>query len=261
MFASLSEIIKYREAARLLTLRELQVRYSNSALGVVWSLFHPLVLTAFFTFAFTVLLRNDIPAYPVFFLAALLPWNFFSLSAVNATVSITGNSPLVNRVYFPREVLPLAAVSANAANFLIALLPLAGLMVILGVPFRAALAWFPVILSVHYVFTLGLGLVLAALNVYLRDVQQIVEALMLPLFFLTPVIYSLAGQGVSNDLQRLALIVNPMAGLVTLYRQIIYFGQNPDLSLLAVTALEALAALLIGLATFRRLSPHFVDEL
>lgn len=261
MFASLTEILKYREAARLLTRRELQVRYSNSALGIIWSLFHPLVLTAFFTLAFTVLLPNNIAAYPVFFLAGLLPWNFFSLSVIGGTMAVTGNSPLVNRVYFPREVLPLAVVFANGVNFLIALAPLAGLMLLLGVPFTAHLAWFPVLLIVQTAFTLGLGLALAAVNVYLRDVQQIVEALMLPLFFLTPIVYSLADQSVSGEWQRLAVILNPMAGLVTLYRRIIYFGQSPDLSLLAVTAVEALAALFLGLALFRRLSPHFADEL
>lgn len=260
MFSGLTEIFRYREAARLLTLRELQVRYSNSALGVVWSLFHPLLMTLFFTLVFTVMLPNSIPHYPVFFLAALLPWNFFNLSVVGSTNAITHNQQLVNRVYFPREILPVAVVAANGLNFLIALVPLALMMLALGVPFTLALLWLPVVILVQGLFSLGLSLALAALNVYFRDIQQIVEVLMLPWFFLTPIVYS--SDLIANPAIRQAVLAaNPMASLVTVYRQIIYAGQGPELSLLALTAAEAAAALLLGFLIFRRASPHFVDEL
>lgn len=260
MFARLTEIIHYRDAALLLTKRELQVRYSNSALGVVWSLFHPLLMTLFFSVAFTILLPNQIPHYPVFFLAALLPWNFFNLSVVGSTSVITNNHQLVNRVYFPREILPLAVVAANGLNFVVALAPLAAVMAIMGLPFTAALLWLPAVYVVQFTFSLGISLALAALNVYYRDVQQIVEVLMLPLFFLTPIVYS-SDLIASPAVRQIVLAVNPMASLVTMYRQLIYAGQAPDLGLLALTAAEAAAALLIGLAIFRRASPHFVDEL
>lgn len=261
VFAQLREVFKYREAARLLTLRELQVRYSNSVLGIVWSLLYPLALTLFFSIAFTLVFPSNVPNYPVFFLAALLPWNFFSLAVVSGASAILNNSPLVNRVRFPREILPLAVVSANAVNYLIALIPLAALMLFFGVPFTPALVWLPVLLSVQFVFILGLVLALSALNVYLRDIQQIVEVLMLPLFFLTPVVYSFSDSPVSAPLQQAALMANPMAGLVTQYRRVIYAGAPPDLALLAVTALEALAMLIIGLLIFNRLKPSFADEL
>lgn len=260
MFARLTEIVQYREAARLLTLRELQVRYSNSALGVVWSLFHPLIMTLFFSLAFTILMPSNIPRYPVFFLAALLPWNFFTLSVAGSTTVVTSSSHLVNRVYFPREILPLATVSANAVNFVVALVPLTLVMLAFQTPFTAALVWLPVLIAVEFALCLGLGLGLAALNVYFRDLQQVVEVLMLPLFFLTPIVYS--SELIANPaLRQLVQVVNPMASLVGLYRQVVYFGQAPDLGALAVTTGEALAAMLIGLAIFRRASPHFVDEL
>lgn len=261
VFAQLAEILKYREAARLLALRDLQVRYSNSILGVVWSLLYPLLLTVFFSLVFTVIMPSAIPNYPVFFLAALLPWNFFSLSLVSGTGAIVYNSHLINRVRFPREILPLAVVGANALNFVIALIPLALLMLIFRIPFTLALAWFPVLLVVQFALTAGLVLALSALNVYFRDIQQIVEVLMLPWFFLTPIVYSFSGQSVSPLIQQLALGLNPMAGLVTHYRRIIYEGAAPDLSLLMITALEALMLLVIGLLVFRRLSRNFADEL
>ena len=260
MFAQLTELFKYREAARLLTLRELQVRYSNSLLGVVWSFFHPLLMTLFFTLAFTALNPSPVANYPIFFLAGLLPWNFFNPSVVGATHSITTNTHLINRVYFPRELLPLSVVAANGLNFLIALLPLCLLMLFFRVPLTSALGWLPVVAAVQFIFSLGLGLALAALNVLFRDTQQIVEALMLPWFFLTPIVYTLP-EHINPVIRQLSLILNPMASLVTHYRQIIYSGATPDLNLLGITTVEALIALGVGALLFRRLSPHFVDEL
>ncbi|MBP7691261.1 MAG: ABC transporter permease [Anaerolineales bacterium] len=260
MFARLTEIFRYREAARLLTLRELKVRYSNSTMGIVWSLFHPLLLTVFFSIVFSVAMPSPIANYPIFFLAALLPWNFFNVSVVGSTNTITGNHSLVNRVYFPREILPLAVVAANALNFLVALAPLALLMLVFGVPFTWALLWLPVLILVQFALSSGLALALSALNVYFRDVQQIVEVLMLPWFFLTPIVYS--SELITNaTVRQLVFVANPMASLVTFYRQAIYFGQTPDFGMLAVAGAEAGLVLVAGLIIFRRASPHFVDEI
>jgi ABC-type polysaccharide/polyol phosphate export permease len=259
MLAQLTNLYKYREAVRLLTWRELQVRYSNSVLGIVWSLLYPLMLTVFFSVAFTALNTSPVPNYPVFFLAALLPWNTFSASIIGATHAITSNSALVNRVAFPREIIPLAVTSANAISFLIALIPLVLLMLWYGVPFTLALLWLPVILAAQLFFTIGLGLLLAAFNVYLRDIQQFIEVFMLPWFFLTPIVY--APEALPAQLRSIVFALNPMANLVTLYRQIIYTGQTPDLQWLGLAALEGGVLLLVGLVIFSKLAPNFVDEL
>lgn len=259
MLAQLTSLYKYREAMRLLTWRELQVRYSNSVLGIVWSLLYPLMLTVFFSVAFTALNTNPVPNYPVFFLAALLPWNAFSSTIIGTTHSITSNSALVNRVAFPREIIPLAVTSANAISFLIALIPLALLMLWYGVPITITLLWFPVLLGAQLLFTMGLGLLLAAINVYLRDVQQFIEVFMLPWFFLTPIVYST--EALPLNLRAIVLALNPMANLVTLYRQVIYAGQSPELPWLGLVFIEGLLALLVGLVIFNRLAPHFVDDL
>ncbi len=251
---------RYREAIRLLTLRELRVRYSNSALGVVWSLIAPLAMTVIFTIVFGVISRNPMPAYPVFFLAGLLPWNFFSLSLTASTQSVTGNSNLVKRVYFPREILPLSIVCANGINYLVALIPLAILMAIYGVGFTPALLWMIPILAIQIVLSTGLGLALAALNANFRDVQQIVDILILPLFFATPIFYDVSL--VENVVLKQVLILgNPMASLVTAYRAAIYSGATPDLSILAITAVETVVIFGIGWVVFRKLSDAFVDEI
>ncbi len=251
---------RYREAVRLLTLRELRVRYSNSALGVVWSLIAPLAMTLVFTVIYGVVVPSPQPAYPVFFLAGLLPWNFFSLALTSSTQSITGNGNLVKRVYFPREILPISVVLAIGINFLVALIPLAVLMIAYGVPFTPALIWVIPILATQIVLSIGLGLGLSALNTLFRDVQQMVDILILPLFFATPVFYDLSL--VQNATVRAVLTIgNPMAGLVSAYRAAIYSGQAPDSFTLGVAAIEAVALLLIGWVLFRKTSDAFVDEL
>ncbi|HRF47500.1 MAG TPA: ABC transporter permease [Anaerolineales bacterium] len=251
---------RYREAVRLLTLRELRVRYSNSALGVIWSLLAPLAMTVVFSVIYGVLMPTTLPAYPVFFLAGLLPWNFFSLSLTATTQAITANSNLVKRVYFPREILPISVVLANGINFLIALVPLAVLMIVYGVAFTPALLWVGVILAIQVALSIGLGLGLSAFNTLFRDVQQVIDIFLLPLFFATPIFYTL--DLVQQPLLRQAiLLANPMASLVSAYRAAIYGGQAPDLGLLAITALEALGLLALGWALFHRMSDAFTDEL
>ena len=253
-------IWNYREAVRLLTLRELRVRYSNSALGVVWSLIAPLVMTVVFTLIYGVIMPNPQPAYPVFFLAGLLPWNFFSQALTASTQSVTGNGNLVKRVFFPREILPISTVLATGINFLVSLIPLGILMAFYGVAFTPALLWILPILATQVALSVGLGLVLSALNTLFRDVQQMVDILILPLFFATPVFYDLSV--IQSEWIRTAVTIgNPMAGLVTAYRAAIYSGRAPDALSLGVPLLEAAALLLIGWILFRKTSDAFVDEL
>jgi ABC-type polysaccharide/polyol phosphate export permease len=256
----MASIWRYREALRLLVLRELQVRYSNSVLGVVWSLLNPLVMTAIFSIVFSVLMPQPVSAYPVFFLAALLPWNYFAQSLTSASMAIVTNGHLINRVYFPREILPVAIVLANGVNFLIALVPLLALILIYQIPLGPALLWLPVLVLIQTMLSVGLGLGLSALNTLYRDVQQIVDVAVLPLFFATPIVYNL--DAVRNPaLRELLLVANPMASLVSAYRAVIHAGATPDPGQLTATAVIAAAILILGWIVFRWLSPAFADEL
>jgi ABC-type polysaccharide/polyol phosphate export permease len=259
MLAQFREVYRYREAVRHLVARDLKVRYSNSALGIIWSLFSPLLMTLVYYVVFTFLVPSGIAKFPVFLLAGLLPWMFFTASVAGATSIITGNGHLINRVYFPREVLPVANLLANAVNFAIALGLLFVFILVFRVRLGPSLAWLPAILAVQAAFTLGLGLFLAAINVHLRDVQQIVDVALLAWFFLTPIIYPLEVIR-TEGLRLLIQVVNPMAGLVTAYRAVLYAGQAPDLAVLGVVTLEAVLALVIGAAVFRRMSPNFAEE-
>lgn len=257
--AQAREVLQYREAVRNLVIRDLRVRYSRSALGIVWSFFNPLFMTLVYSLVFTVLVRSTVPKFPVYILAGLLPWNFFAGSLLGATVAVTSNGHLINRVYFPREILPVAVILANGVNFLIALSLLFGFALVYAVPLGLTLLWLPLLAAVQLVLVLGLGLLLASVNVYYRDTQQIVDVVVLAWFFLTPIIYSL--DLITNPALRVLMqALNPMAALVVAYRQVLYAGGSPDLAMLSVTAAQAVLLLLLGALIFRRLGPGFAEE-
>jgi lipopolysaccharide transport system permease protein len=259
----------YRELTRNLVVRDVKVRYKNSVLGVMWSLLNPLLMTLVFTLVFTVMTPagGNIPNFPVFVLCALLPWNFFSASVIGTTSSIVSNANLVNKVYFPREILPMATVLAELVNFCLALVVLFGMIFAFGIRLTPWALLLPGVILIQVVFTLGISFILATLNVFYRDTQQIMNVVMLAWFFVTPIFYQVSILprnyqlwGITIDVWRWAHILNPMTSLIATYRVILYDGAPPAYDFLLRTAVTALAFLLIGIYIFRHYSWHFAEE-
>ena len=260
MFNQIRQILGYRHAIRNIAVRDLKLRYSNSMLGIVWSFFNPLLMTLVYTVVFTFMLRDSgILKYPVYILAGLLPWNFFNLAALGAISVVTANGHLIGRLYFPREILPISVVASNTVNFLIALVLLFIFILIYQVPLTLYALWLPVIIVIQIILSIGVGLFLSAIHVFFRDTQQIMEVLLLAWFFVTPILYPL--ERIRPVTRPFVLLLNPLAALIVNYRNILYQGAPPDLGVLAVTCAEALLALTLGFAVFRRLSPSFAEEL
>jgi lipopolysaccharide transport system permease protein len=191
VFAQLDQIFHYREAIRNFVIRDLKVRYSNSALGFVWSFLNPLLLMMVFWVVFGVLAGQGIERFPVYLLAGLLPWNFFSGSLMFSTTSVTGNGTLINRVYFPREILPISSTLSNGVHFLLALIPFFIILLAYRSPLSFSILWLPVVLAIQTLFTLGMAFFLSSTNVFLRDMQQVMDVAVQAWFFMTPIIYSL----------------------------------------------------------------------
>src|SRR5512135_3372987 len=176
MRTSLAELWQYRELLYNLTVRDLKVRYKNSVLGVAWSLLNPILMMLVFTVVYTVMLgENNQHAYAAFILCGLLPWNFFSGSIMGGVGSVVNNGYLIKKVYFPRAVLPTSIMLSNLVNFLVALPVYFVLAWLLGVRFTPYVLLLPVVMLVEMIFILGMSLLLSALNVFYRDVQQIME--------------------------------------------------------------------------------------
>jgi len=264
----LRELWEYRELVRNLVIRDLKARYKNSILGVAWSWVNPLLMMVVYTVVFNILAgRSNLPNYPVFLFCALLPWNFFSTSVAQATNSIVEAAPLVKKVYFPREVLPLSIVLGNLINFLIALPVFFLLALVMGNPITGWVLLLPLIMVIQFAFTLGVGFITATLNVFYRDTRIIMDVLLLAWFFLTPIFYPLdtvpeqhTFWGVTVPVRAWLLRLNPMASIVSSYRELLYWGTPTDLAFLLRTAVTALGVLVVGYLVFLRFSSRFGEE-
>jgi ABC-type polysaccharide/polyol phosphate export permease len=269
MVSRLQELVRYRELVRNLVVSEVKARYKSSVLGFVWSLLNPLGMMLVFTIFFGVLWSNhQIENYPIFLLCGLLPWNYFSASVVSSMHSVVGNANLIKKVYFPREVLPIASVLAQLVNFLLAFLVLFAALLIFRAPFNGWIWLLPVVLLVQTCFTLGMALILSTLHVLYRDTAMVMDVVMMAWFFLTPVFYSVRQLpssfpflGYDLDIHRLAYIVNPMASIINMYRDLLYYGYRTDPDFFSRTTVTALIVLVVGYWFFTRYSDRFGEEL
>lgn len=268
LFEHSKKLGHYRTLIYNLTMKELKARYKNSVLGFVWSLLNPLGMMLVFTFVFSVMMPNaSIKNFPIFLLSGLLPWNYFSAGVMSGIHSVVSNGNLVKKVYFPREVLPLSVVLANLVNFLLAMVVLFAAILIFRVPFSPWLWLLPFVVLIQTCFILGLTLILSTLYVFYRDTMMVMDVAMLAWFFLTPVFYSIQLMpkvvtilGVSVDFQRWLYILNPMASIIGLYRDLLYWGYRTDLDFFARTAATSVGVLVIGYWFFIRYSGRFGEE-
>lgn len=264
----LMELYRFRVLLYYLVVRELKGRYKSSVLGFLWTLLNPLLMMLVFTVVFTVILPNyAVPQYPIFLLCGLLPWNYFSASVIGSIHSVVGNANLVKKVYFPREILPIATVLAQLINFLLALLVLFALLLIFRMPLSPRWWMLPLVILLHTCFTIGLALILSAVNVYYRDTMMIMDVVIMAWFFLTPVFYPLdvlprsyEVLGFSLNVHRLMYILNPMASLINTYRDLLYLGTYTEMDFFLRTAVTSLGVLALGYWIFVRLSPNFGEE-
>ena len=270
----LHELRQYQYLLRNLVVRDLKARYQSSVLGILWSILNPLFLMLVFTVVFSVMGGNQIRQYPVFVLVGLIPWNFFSGALTSGTTSITGNSALVKKVYFPRELLPTSALLSNLVNFLFAFAVLVILLYAFGIGLTIHALWVPVLLLTQLIFTLGLCLLLGSLTVFYRDVLMILEVVVLAWFFVTPVFYSLEMFGDSVTLLGLTFNpaqvmrwVNPMASIIDGYRTVLWgtYGSGGPVGMNAAyllrTFVTSVIVLIVGYAVFVRLNPLFGEKL
>ena len=256
------EIVSYSGLLRTMVARDLKVRYRGSVLGFGWSMLSPILMMLVFTVVFNVLTSTDIPDYPLFLLAGLIPWTFTQNALVSAMRSITGNPNLINKVYFPRELLPLSAVLSSFIHFVIAF----SLFVLALFVFRgnvSATIWFvPLIMCLHLMFVTGLAMVMAAVNVFLRDLEQVVDIGMLAWFFLTPIFYALSvvpnTRFLGLDIHRWVFTLNPMATLISDYRYTMLYGWLP-IRHTAITVLISVFALVLGWWMLRRFAHRFAE--
>ena len=251
MLTPLREIIQYRSLLRDLVVRDLKVRYKRSALGIAWTMLNPLLMMVVFTVVFARFLRFPIAHFTVYFLCAFLLWNFVSQTTSWSTACFLGYAPLIRKIYVPKTVLILSTVFSGLVNLLLALVPLALIMVLVGHPFTAKLAFIPIPLILTTLFALGLSLFLAPLCVMFSDIGQIYQVLLVAWMYLTPIFYPV--EIVPSD-YRILVDANPMTYFVEAFRAPIYRGVLPDGPTMIGATVFAVASLVIGWTLFQRYS-------
>jgi ABC-type polysaccharide/polyol phosphate export permease len=259
MVSQAVEVIQYRSLIYNLVTKDLKVRYKNSVLGFVWSLLNPLLMTIVFTIVFTRLLGQTIDHFPVFVMTGLLAWNWTAASVTSGTKSLIENAPLINKVYFPRIVLPASVVFANMAHYLLAFPVIFLFMLIEQMRFTAWILYVPIIWAIQAIFLIGLALILAALYVYFRDTSVLIDVGLTAWFFLTPIFYRV--QDVAPEYEQWMYWLNPMASIIAEQHTILYYGGVPDPLFMLRTLIQSLVLVAIGLLLFNRVSPHLGEHL
>lgn len=254
----LGDLWDYRELIYFLVWRDLKVRYKQAALGVAWAFLQPLVTVVLFTIIFGRLakLPSDGIPYPVFALAALLPWQLFSAAVSGSSNSLVGSSNLLTKVYFPRLIIPIAAVVSTLADFAVSSILLAALMVWYGILPGLGVLLLPAFAVLALALALAVGLWTSALNVQYRDVQFALPFALQMMLYASPIAYSAAL--VPPGPWRVVYGLNPLVGIIQGFRWAL-LGAAPPGPLVWLSVMVTLALLVGGLFFFKRMEDSFAD--
>lgn len=255
----IKELYAYRQMIISLVQRELRGRYKGSVLGFLWTFINPLLQLVVYTMVFSVIMRNDIEKYYMFLFVALVPWSLISAAMVNGSTCIVSTPDMVKKIYFPREVLPLANTVSNFVNMLLCFVVVFVVLIVTGFGVNPqALLYMPIIMIVEFVLALGIALLTSALTVYMRDVAYILSIIAMAWQFLTPVMYS--SDTVPEELLPI-FRMNPMTPVIEAYRDILYYKVCPDLSTLTSAAFFGIVIFILGELVFSKLQRGFCEEL
>lgn len=265
------EVSSRRRLVRYLVGAEVKKRGANTVLGNIWWVLDPLLLMLVYVVLVAIIARRPIDDYPLFIFAAILPWKWFTAAVTDATSSIVSHHRLIKQIAFPKIVLPIAATTAGVVGFGFGMIPLAGIMLLYLDRLSPLILLVPVIAAVQYVFTLGVALVVAAGNVFVRDLGNVMRHLLRLWFYLSPGLYSLSmldDVALFDEYPWLHAIVaaNPFAVLFEAYRSVIYGTVDgppvaPDWLSLAVLLVISIGVVALATVLFKRLEPTFAKVL
>ncbi len=259
MIRKLRELYQYREMIVSLVRKDLKGRYKGSVLGFLWTFLNPLLQLLVYTMVFSVILKSGIPNYYLHLFVALVPWIFFASSLTTGAKLVLDQKNMIKKIYFPREVLPVAYTLSSFCNMLfsfIIIFLVIGVMR-LGVN-AAALPWLIPVMAIQFVLVLGMNLITSAVTVYIRDLEHIMGVVSMAWMYLSPVVYGI--DFVPENWRRWYLL-NPMAPLVLSYRDILYYQRAPQLRQLALAGGISLLILCLGYLAFEKLQRRFAEVL
>jgi len=251
------ELYQYRELLKSNVKKEIRGKYKGSFLGIIWSFVNPLLTVLVYAIIFPYILRQDQPNYLIFLIVAIIPWNFFTIVLNQGTTTVLANGNIIKKVYFPREILPISVVLSGLVNFLISCIIILLFTILGGLGISYTLIYLPFVVLIQFILSLGFVFILSAINVYIRDVEYIVNFVLTLAFYATPILYD--ASLIPAKLGWL-LNLNPMKHLIDAYRAIFYYQQSPNLQVLFFLFLISFGILILGYLIFKRLERGFAEE-
>lgn len=251
-------IVEYRELIRILAVSDLKVKYQSSVLGFLWSLLNPLLMMLVLYAVFKNVFRFDEDNFALYLLIGIVGWRFLANGTMTSMSAIVGKPSLVTKIYVPRQVLVLSTVLSSFTSSILEFSVLVPLLIFFGVDLSVNVLFFPLIHVTFLVLVYGLSLILAALYVYYRDLNQIWDVLLQAGFFLSPIVYPIS---IVPEKYLAYYMMNPVTVIIEMYRETLLYSQTPSLGEVAFAIVAAIAMLVAGTALFRRLERRFAEEI
>ena len=253
----INRIYRYREFLKTNVKKDIRGKYKGSFLGVLWSFINPLLMALVYAIVFPFILKNSQDNYVTFIVIGILPWTFFTTVISQGTYCIIMNAPIIKKVYFPREILPISVATSGLVNFFIALPIILLFCLFSGLGLSWYILLFPLVALAQYVLLLGIIFITCSINVYVRDLEYIVQFIVNMMFYGTPVLYS---STLFPEKYRWILNMNPMTTLINSYRDIFYYQRFPDFGMLGIVFGCSALLFFIGINVFKKLERRFAEE-
>ncbi|OGP88505.1 MAG: hypothetical protein A2156_03525 [Deltaproteobacteria bacterium RBG_16_48_10] len=254
----LTQILSYKDLVKNLVSRDFKTRYKRSYLGILWSLFNPLLLILVYTLAFDYIMRIRVKDFPMFFMCGYLPWSYFSSGLMISLSSLSDSGYLIKAVYFPREILPLSVVLSCLLHFLITFLFVFPLLLIYGYLPQWSYLSLPVIILLQTIFVFGMSLFLSSIHVSFRDLRYILDVILMAWFWLTPVAYPTS---LIPEKFLFLYKLNPMTLFVTAYREVLLDGALPIPKYWIALLLATMGSLSLGYLPFLKIRKRLAEEI
>ncbi len=256
IITKLEKLISYRELLRNLISRNLEVKYKYSIFGFLWSLLNPLCTLSIYTIAFSYILKVKVENFPIFLMCGLLPWSYFTTSLSMSTLSIINNRNLVQKVYFPREILPISVVLTCLIEFLLTFIILIPGLFFFNTTLSTTILYIPFLVLIETIFIIGGALLFSSLTVYLRDVKYLLDVLLKLWFWMTPIVYPLL---MVPESFKQVILLNPMATFIIAYRNLLLEASIPSPAMWLKLSVTSVISLIIGYLVFQRCERNFAD--
>lgn len=259
MIKTIKELYQYRQMIYSLVHKELRGKYKGSVLGFVWSLLIPLFQLVIYTIVFSVFMKSTVDKFYIFLFVALIPWLFFNSCISSGATAIIQQKNLVEKIYFPRLVLPIAYTISYFINMLLSFIIVFLALFISGIGIKFQVIWLlPIVMIIEFIMGMGGALLFSALTVFFRDLEYILNIVTMAWMYMTPILYPM---DILDNSIRHILYFNPMTSVIIAYRDILYYQQLPELKTLLYAIAWGGIVLIVGWTVFQKLQRNFVEEL